>query len=98
MSRVSLTEAPSPGELRKLILALGLLDSPHLIVLDEPTNHLDLPSIECLETALRSAAGALLLVSHDERFLSALCQVRWSIDSVEAGASVLRVSRMQPAE
>ncbi|MCG3126671.1 MAG: putative ABC transporter ATP-binding protein YheS [Phycisphaerae bacterium] len=98
VSRVSLTEAPSPGELRKLILALGLLDSPHLIVLDEPTNHLDLPSIECLETALRSAAGALLLVSHDERFLSALCQVRWSIDSVEAGASVLRVSRMQPAE
>lgn len=43
---------PSPGELRKLLLALGIALKPHLIVLDEPTNHLDLPSIECLEEAL----------------------------------------------
>ena len=53
---------------------------PHLIVMDEPTNHLDLPSIECLENALAEAPCALLLVSHDERFLARLTTVRWMLD------------------
>ncbi len=43
----------SPGELRKLMLALGMLDDPDLIIMDEPTNHLDLHSIEALEHMLR---------------------------------------------
>jgi len=51
-ARLLETTNPSPGELRKLLLALGLARTPHLIVMDEPTNHLDLPSIECLEDAL----------------------------------------------
>ena len=56
---------PSPGELRKLLLALGVLRSPHLIILDEPTNHMDLVSIQCLEEALADCPCALMLVSHD---------------------------------
>jgi len=71
---------PSPGELRKLLLALGMARSPHLLVLDEPTNHLDLPSIESLESALAECPCALLLVSHDERFLSMLARERWPIE------------------
>ena len=43
---------PSPGEIRKVLLAIGIAKVPHLTVMDEPTNHLDLPSIERLETAL----------------------------------------------
>jgi ATPase subunit of ABC transporter with duplicated ATPase domains len=54
--------------------------------MDEPTNHLDLPSIECLENALSEAPCALLLVSHDERFLSRLATVRWEL--VQDGALV----------
>jgi ATPase subunit of ABC transporter with duplicated ATPase domains len=38
------------------------------VVLDEPTNHLDLPSIERLQRALASYPGALIVVSHDEKF------------------------------
>jgi ATPase subunit of ABC transporter with duplicated ATPase domains len=69
---------PSPGEMRKLILALGMLGEPHLIVMDEPTNHLDLPSIEALENALLDCPCGLLLVSHDQRFLDKLAVTRWS--------------------
>ena len=59
--------APSPGEGRKLRLALGLGAQAWLAALDEPTHHLDLPAIERLETALRAFPGALLLITHDER-------------------------------
>jgi len=71
--------APSPGEIRKILLATGIANVPHLIVMDEPTNHLDLPSIECLEQALADCPCGLLLVSHDRHFLDALTHKRWHI-------------------
>jgi ATPase subunit of ABC transporter with duplicated ATPase domains len=71
--------APSPGEIRKILLATGIAHVPHLIVMDEPTNHLDLPSIECLEQALVDCPCGLLLVSHDRRFLDALAHKRWHL-------------------
>jgi ATPase subunit of ABC transporter with duplicated ATPase domains len=70
---------PSPGEIRKILLATGIANVPHLIVMDEPTNHLDLPSIECLENALIDCPCGLLLVSHDRRFLEALTRRRWHL-------------------
>lgn len=70
----------SPGELRKLMIARGLLDAPALIIMDEPTNHLDLHSVEALERALAQFAGALLLVSHDRAFLRACTSITWEID------------------
>lgn len=72
--------ATSPGELRKLMIARGLLDAPALIIMDEPTNHLDLHSVEALERALGQFAGTLLLVSHDRAFLQACTDVTWEID------------------
>ncbi len=68
---------PSPGEARKLLLALGLLKNPSLIIMDEPTNHLDIVSIQCIEQALYSCDAALLLVSHDKRFLQTLTHSTW---------------------
>ena len=72
-------DAISPGEMRKLMLALGILDSPELIIMDEPTNHLDLGSVEALERVLAAFPGALLLVSHDEALLQATTGIRWRI-------------------
>ena len=69
----------SPGELRKLMLAEGILRHPQLIVMDEPTNHLDLHSTEALERALAAYPGALVLVSHDRRFLSACTDRTWEV-------------------
>lgn len=71
---------PSPGEARKLSLALGLGRQVWLLALDEPTNHLDLPSIERVERALRDYPGALLLVSHDAAFASACAKTRWELE------------------
>lgn len=70
---------PSPGEIRKVLLATGIANRPHLIVMDEPTNHLDLPSIECLEQALADCSCGLFLVSHDQRFLDVLAHKRWHV-------------------
>ena len=69
----------SPGELRKLMLAAGLLERPVLIIMDEPTNHLDLHSTEALERALAAYPGALLLVSHDRMFLEGCTNAIWEV-------------------
>ena len=62
----------SGGERARLVMAKMLFDPPNFLVLDEPTNHLDLATKEMLITALSNYEGAMLFVSHDRRFLSAL--------------------------
>ncbi len=57
----------------RVMLAKLLLEKPDLLMLDEPTNHLDLPSIRWVEQYLRSYEGAVLVVSHDRRFLDQVC-------------------------
>jgi ATPase subunit of ABC transporter with duplicated ATPase domains len=81
---------PSPGEIRKLVIACGLLSNPSLVIMDEPVNHLDMNSVELLEAALAGYACALLLVSHDELFLSRLTSKEWRI-STRGGDSSLTV-------
>jgi ATPase subunit of ABC transporter with duplicated ATPase domains len=85
------SDEPSPGETRKLLLAIGMTYTPHIIIMDEPTNHMDLPSIECLEQALKDCPCSLLLVSHDRYFLSKLTNREWNImpDSNSLGRYVL---------
>lgn len=77
--RLLCSEVPSPGEARKLLLALGLSKTPWLVIMDEPTNHMDLPSVECLEKALSDYKGALVLVSHDREFLDNTTSIQWNI-------------------
>ena len=77
--RVLVTDRPSPGEARKLALALLLLGPVDLVVLDEPTNHLDLPAIERLEAAVAAYEGALVVVTHDEAFAAATTSHTWLV-------------------
>ncbi|HUN49586.1 MAG TPA: ABC-F family ATP-binding cassette domain-containing protein, partial [Candidatus Sulfotelmatobacter sp.] len=62
----------SGGEVRRAALARVLAPAPDILLLDEPTNHLDLPAIEWLERELQDRRSALVLVSHDRRFLETL--------------------------
>lgn len=59
----------SGGEARRAALARVMAPEPDILMLDEPTNHLDLPTIEWLEEELRKTRSALVLISHDRRFL-----------------------------
>ena len=69
----------SGGELMRAGLAcvLGGGPPPALLILDEPTNHLDIESVEIIEGGLRAYDGALLVVSHDRRFLDEIAISRW---------------------
>jgi ATP-binding cassette subfamily F protein uup len=62
----------SGGEARRVSLAHVLAPSPDILLLDEPTNHLDLTTIEWLERDLDARRIALVIISHDRRFLSTL--------------------------
>ena len=62
----------SGGEARRAGLARVLAAAPDVLLLDEPTNHLDLPAIEWLEKTLSGLKSAVLMISHDRRFLENL--------------------------
>lgn len=64
----------SGGERFRVVMAREILADPppELLVLDEPTNNLDLASVNHLIAALCDYRGALLVVSHDRRFLAEL--------------------------
>jgi len=70
----------SGGEARRAALAHVLAPEPDILLLDEPTNHLDLPVIEWLEGELKSLRSALVLISHDRRFLESLSQATVWLD------------------
>lgn len=70
----------SGGEARRAALAHVLAPEPDILFLDEPTNHLDLPAIEWLESELKSLNSALVLISHDRRFLENLSRATVWLD------------------
>ncbi len=70
----------SGGEGRRAALARVLAPEPDILLLDEPTNHLDLPVIEWLEQELKSLRSAMVLISHDRRFLTWLSRATIWLD------------------
>ena len=85
----------SGGEARRTALARVLAPSPDILLLDEPTNHLDLTTIEWLEAELASRRCALVIISHDRRFLSNLSRStawldRGQIKQIDRGFSAFK--------
>ncbi len=70
----------SGGEARRAALAYVLAPRPDILLLDEPTNHLDLPAIEWLEKELKNLRAAIILISHDRRFLENLSKTTIWLD------------------
>ncbi|MEP9348742.1 ABC-F family ATP-binding cassette domain-containing protein [Xanthobacter sp. KR7-225] len=70
----------SGGEARRAALARVIAPEPDVLLLDEPTNHLDLPAIEWLEAELKSLRSAIVLISHDRRFLETLSRATVWLD------------------
>lgn len=69
----------SGGWRMRIELAKILLQQPQVLLLDEPTNHLDIVSIEWLERFLTNYKGAIILISHDRRFLDAVTKKTFEI-------------------
>lgn len=75
-----LVAALSGGQVKRLALAVVLINEPHFLILDEPTNHLDLEMIEWLEDYLMKTRVTLLMVTHDRYFLDRICNEIIEID------------------
>ncbi|BFZ56701.1 [NU+] prion formation protein 1 [Savitreella phatthalungensis] len=71
----------SGGQKVKVVIAGAMWAKPHILVLDEPTNYLDRDSLGGLAVAIRDWSGAVVMISHNDEFVSALCPERWTIEA-----------------
>ncbi|WFD23742.1 [NU+] prion formation protein 1 [Malassezia equina] len=85
----------SGGQKVKVVLAAALWNNPQVLVLDEPTNYLDREALGGLAVAIREWAGAVIIISHNQEFISALCPEIWN---VEAGRIVSKTRTDVAAE
>jgi len=64
----------SGGQKARVVFAAVALSEPHILLLDEPTNHLDMESIDALAEAVEAFPGGCVIISHDSRLLSRICE------------------------
>ena len=75
----------SGGQKSRVSFAMITWCKPHILLLDEPTNHLDFDAINALIIALNNYEGGLVIVSHDQYFLSALCDRLYVVADSQVG-------------
>ncbi|KAJ7268806.1 P-loop containing nucleoside triphosphate hydrolase protein [Mycena haematopus] len=71
----------SGGQKIKLVIAACLWNNPQICVLDEPSNFLDREALGGLAVAIKEWAGAVVIISHNHEFVSALCPEIWNVDA-----------------
>lgn len=73
-------------------------NNPHLLVLDEPTNFLDRDSLGGLAVAIRDFKGGVILISHNEEFVGALCSEQWLVNDgrvAQRGTAAVSLDRFE---
>jgi elongation factor 3 len=73
--------ALSGGQKVKVVLAACTWMQPHILILDEPTNYLDRESLGALANAIRDFKGGVVIISHNNEFVSTLCPEEWVMDA-----------------
>ncbi|KAG0236476.1 hypothetical protein BGW42_003382 [Actinomortierella wolfii] len=71
----------SGGQKVKVVIAAAMWNNPHMLVMDEPTNFLDRETLGGLAVAIRNWGGAVLMISHSDEFISALCPETWKVEA-----------------
>lgn len=73
--------ALSGGQKVKVVLAAAMWNQPHILILDEPTNYLDRESLGALAGAIAEFEGGVIIISHNNEFVSTLCPEEWVMDA-----------------
>jgi len=75
----------SGGQKCRVVFAIIAWPKPQVLLLDEPSNHLDIDTVDALCYALTEFKGGVLMVSHDERLISAVCDDIWYFEEYDDG-------------
>lgn len=78
-THVQSIQSLSGGQKSRLVFASIALTQPHIIFLDEPTNHLDMESVDALIQGLEAYQGGIVLISHDQRLITRVCNSMWVV-------------------
>jgi elongation factor 3 len=73
--------ALSGGQKVKVVMAASMWNQPHILILDEPTNYLDRESLGALANAIEDFQGGVVIISHNNEFVSTLCPEEWVMDA-----------------
>lgn len=73
--------ALSGGQKVKVVMAAAMWFQPHILILDEPTNYLDRESLGALAGAIADFEGGVVIISHNNEFVSQLCPEEWVMDA-----------------
>ena len=69
------------GQKSRVAFAALTYANPHILLLDEPSNHLDMRTIEALIAALKKFGGGLMIISHDQHFITSICNEIWLVEN-----------------